>query len=44
MADKKSCTFGGFTHADGSQICRDGKCVKCVEGKWEETGESCPCR
>lgn len=43
MAEKKSCMFAGFEHPHGSEMCEDSKCMRCNDGKWEDTGKRCPC-
>jgi len=43
MAEEKTCTFADFEYAHDSKMCLSGKCVKCNDGEWEETDQSCPC-
>ncbi len=40
---QQSCKFAGFEYPDQSVICRSGKCVKCNNSIWEQTGGICPC-
>jgi hypothetical protein len=44
MDKNKSCNFAGFEYEHDYRICKTGRCMKCNDGKWEDTGKSCPCR
>jgi hypothetical protein len=43
MTEKKSCSFAGFHYPKDSKICKSGKCMKCDNGQWKDTGRKCPC-
>jgi hypothetical protein len=43
MTKHESCAFAGFLYRHETELCQSGKCMKCNDGKWEETGKRCPC-
>ncbi len=43
MVEVTSCKIAGYEYPLESIVCRSGKCEKCDNGVWEETGGICPC-
>ena len=35
--EKKSCRYDGSVRPDGSEVCCEGYCLVCEDGRWVET-------
>ena len=41
-SSKSGCSFKDHLYPHDSEVCREGKCMICNDGKWEETDELFP--
>ncbi len=36
METERTCSFQARTYSHGAEICHDDKCMRCVDGQWED--------
>jgi hypothetical protein len=39
-----TCSYDGQTYGHDAEVCADGKCRLCKDGKWEETTDLFPAK
>ncbi len=39
---KNTCSYMGNTYAHDAEVCGDGKCMICKDGKWEDASDLFP--